>query len=125
MKTLLKYLLSVVAVLVFWNCVGASPDVAEDPSSSMSFEEAACQTDISESQSELCLPRQASFANSQRVQTSARRTSGAGRSNIEFTKSGKVINADIRYFIQNKSVIVHSSLMEPAHRLLCLGRLII
>lgn len=126
MKGVLKYLLPVITVLAFWNCMGTSVSAAtEDGASAVSVADTAYHTDISESKSELCLPRQVSFANSQRVQTTVQRTAGAGRNNIEFTKSGKVINADIRYFTQRKSILIHSSLIEPAHKLLYLCKLII
>lgn len=126
MKRVLKYLLPVIAVLVFWNCMDAPVSaVTAEVHSAASFEDTAFHTYISESESELCLPRQVSFANSQRVQTAVRRTAGAGRNNIEFTRSGKIINADVRYFVQRKSILIHSSLIEPAHRLLYLGKLII
>lgn len=126
MKGVLKYLFPVIAVLAFWNCMGASASaVTEDESSAVSLAYAAYQADISETRSELCLPRQVSFANSQRVQTTVQRTAGAGRNNIEFTKSGKVINADIRYFTQRKSILIHFSLIEPALKLIYLCKLII
>lgn len=126
MKRLLKYLLPVIAVLALWNCMGTSVSAdTGNAAAAMSLEETVYQTVISESQSELCLPRQISVASCQRIQSGARRTVGSGRNNIEFTKSGKIINADIRYFVQKKSIIIHSSLIEPAHRLLYLGKLII
>lgn len=126
MKKLLKYLLPVIAVLAFWNCMDAPVrSAAEEVSVAMSLEEAAYQTTISDPESELCLPRQVSSANFHRVQSTARRTGGACRNNIEFIKAGKMVNADIKYSVQIKDIIIHSSLIEPAHRLLCLGRLII
>lgn len=126
MGKFLKYLLSAIVVLAFWNCTDKSaPTVAEGSAVTMSIEETAYQTNISESESELCLPRQVSFANSNRVQSTARRSTGTNRNNIEFTKSGRVLNSGIRYFVQRNSIISHSTLVEPAHRLLYLGKLII
>jgi hypothetical protein len=46
-------------------------------------------------------------------------------SRAEFAKSGKVVNAGLRYVTQTKSIILHSSLIEPAHKLIYLGKLII
>ena len=86
---------------------------------------AETQAAISASEYDFLIPRPTSFASAQRVQGSARRTGSFQRNNLEFAKSGKVINAGLRYFIQRKSLIVHSSLIEPAHRLLYLGKLII
>lgn len=124
MKRLLKYLFPAIMALVLWNCTDLSP-AADEASPAASFKETAYQTAISKQESELCLPRQVSYANSHRVQSTARRTVGAGRSDIASVRSGRIINAGIRYTVQRNSILVHSALIEPANRLLCLGRLII
>lgn len=126
MKRLLKYLFPVIAAVAFWNFTEIPVSrVAEGTDAAMSLIDATCQTSVSEPQAELCLPYKVSFANSCRVQVSARRTFGSSRTNIGFMKSGRIVNAGIRYFVQKKSIIIHSSLIEPGHRLLCLGKLII
>lgn len=126
MKRLLKYLLPLMVAVVFWNCKDNQLSaVPEEVSASQSICEAVCDNIISSSESELCLPRQISYANQSRGQTVARRTASCGRTSIEFAKSGKIFNAGLRYFIQRKSIIIHSSLIEPSVKLLCLGRLII
>ena len=126
MKRWLKYLLPLMVVVIFWNCKdNLTPKVPDVVAESHSICEAICDTVISTSESELCLPRQISYANQSQVQTSARRTAGNSRINVEFAKSGKVVNSGIRYFIQRKSIIIHSSLVEPANKLLYLGKLII
>lgn len=126
MKKLLKYLLPLIVTAVFCNLTdGHASVVAEDSVADFCIDAAAAEANISAADSEICLPRPVSFANSHRVQNAPRRTAGAHRVNVEFTKSGKIVNADLRYFIQRKSIIVHSSLVEPSHKLLCLGRLII
>lgn len=80
---------------------------------------------ISSPDQKFCLPRQISFANTQRVQNAPRRTSGLQKNNVQFAKAGKVINPVLRYCIQNQTLIIHSSQIEPSHRLLALCRLII
>lgn len=126
MKTLLKYLFPVIAALAFLNGPdNSAPAAADDASVPASQAHMTSDSKISETESELCLPRQVSSACPQQLQSSARRTGGMHRNNIEFTKSGKIINADLRYFIQRQSIIIHCSLIEPALRLLYLGRLII
>lgn len=126
MTRLLKYLLPFIAAVVFWNCSDAHvSSISEASLPDMAFQEAALQTNISASDSELCLPRQVSFAGSQRVQSTSRRTSSVQRNNLEFIRSGKVINAGLRYFLQRKSIIVHSTQIDPANRLITLGQLII
>ena len=126
MKKMLRCLLPVIMAAVFWNCADKSvSSVQEVAPADLSVMASACQTGISSADSEFCLPNQVSFSNSHRVQTAPRRTTGTHRSNLEFSKSGKVVNACLRYSVQKRSVTVHSSLMEPSHRLLYLGKLII
>ena len=126
MKNLLKYLVFVLATVLFWNCADKSlSSVPEEGMTDISAIEGAVCASISETDSELCPPRQVSFANSYRAQSTVRRTNTIHRSNIEFAKAGKVINAGLKYVIQSQTIITHSSLTEPSHMLLCLGRLII
>ena len=125
MKNLLKYLVFIVAAVIFQdNTERSVTSVQEKGVADMSFIEEAYHSVISETDSELCLPRQVSFANSFRAQSTVRRTNTAHRNNFEFAKAGKIVNAGLRYSIQHQSIIIHSSLMQPSHRLLSLGRLI-
>ena len=126
MKRWLKYLLPLMVAVAFWNCKdNVLSTVPEETFATQAICDAVCDNIISTSESELCLPRQVSYTSSSRVQTTARRKTGYSRDNVEFTKSGKIINAGLRYFIQTKSILIHSSLVEPAHKLLYLGKLII
>ena len=126
MKNLLKYLVFIVAAVIFQdNTERSVTSVQEKGVADMSFIEEAYHSVISETDSELCLPRQVSFANSFRAQSTVRRTNTVHRNNFEFAKVGKIVNAGLRYSIQHQSIIIHSSLMQPSHRLLSLGRLII
>lgn len=126
MKKLLKYLLFFLVAATFVNCTDKYvSSVSDETEAGMSLSESLYHTNISASDSELCIPRQEQIANSQRIQSTTRRTNHVHRSNAVFAKSGKVINAGLRYFIQQKSIIIHSTLMEPTHRLLSLGKLII
>ena len=126
MKKLLKYLLFFLAAAVLWGEADKemSSVTAEDVAD-MVMEKAISGTDLSQSDHQFSLPRQTSFANSQRAQSSVRRTNSVHRNNTEFAKSGKVVNAGLRYVTQTKSIILHSSLIEPAHKLIYLGKLII
>lgn len=127
MKKLLKYLLPLIVAAAFWNQADTRHEfsVSEEAAVCMHIDQTSRHSDISEYQHEFCLPRQVSFGSTQRVQNAPRRTTGFNRNNLEFAKSGKVINAGLRFFIQQKSIIVHSSLLEPSFRLLYLGKLII
>lgn len=126
MKKLLKYLLFTLAAAFLWATADRemSSVTAEDVAD-MVLEKAISNTDLSQSDHQFSLPRQTSFANSQRAYSSVRRTNSVHRSNTEFAKSGKVVNAGLRYVTQTKSIIIHSSLIEPAHKLIYLGKLII
>ena len=126
MKSILKYLFLTIVTVLFWNCADSSISAdPEDGRMTMSFSENEYHANISAPDSQLCLPRQVSYSNVQRVQSSSRRTNVVHRNNFEFIKSGKEINADLMYLIQKKSIIIHSSLIRPSNRLLSLGRLII
>lgn len=126
MKNLLKYLLFFLVAATFVNCTDKSvSSVSDETEAGMSLIESLNHTNISASDSELCIPRQEQIVNSQRIQSTTRRTNHVHRSSAVFAKSGKVMNAGLRYFVQQKSIIIHSTLMEPTHRLLSLGKLII
>ena len=126
MKRWLTYLLPLVVLTLFWNCKDDTTSTSPDKASIVhAISETVCDNVISASDSELCLPRQISYASPSRIQTTSRRTTSHCRVNIEFAKSGKVINAGLRYFIQSKSILIRSSIIEPAHKLLYLGKLII
>ena len=126
MGKLLKYLFPLIFVAFFWNCTDKvlAPGSEESVADAVSGV-AAYHSGISTQESEFSLPRQVSIGNTQNIQGAPRRTGGAHRSSVEFTRAGKVFNAGIRYFVQTRSVITHSSMMEPAFRLIRLGRLII
>ena len=126
MKRLLKYLLVLMVAAAFLGSADKSiPEVAAQAIEDISFNSSEYTTDLSPTDSEFNLPRQTSFANSQRVPSTVRRTNSVCRNNVEFAKSGKVINAGLVFFIQLQSLIIHSALAEPSHRLLYLGKLII
>ena len=126
MRKRLKYLLLMMVAFAFWNC-NDNPlsTVSEEDFATQSLCESVHDNIISSSESELCPARQISYAGPSRTQTSARRTAGYARVNVEFAKSGKLINSGLRYFIQTKSILLHSTLIEPAYKLLYLGKLII
>ena len=126
MKRLLEYLLLFIVAAVFW---GSADNAVSAPSmediEDIAFNGTIAQTNVSSPQAQCNLPRQTSIVSAPSVQNSARRTGSSHRNNLEFAKSGKVINSGLRYFVQLQSVIVHSSLAEPGNMLLCLRRLII
>lgn len=126
MKLLLKYILPVLVAMAFVG-YGDGSSCADSAASDfeMALSEAAVSCDISESEPEPCLPRQITSSVNVVPHSNARRVDNSHRHGFEFIKSGKVINAGIRYFTQNISIVIYSSHFEPGQRLLCLGRLII
>ena len=121
----LKYLLPLLVVAVLCGGTGERvADVQEDFMSEAYLDAVDCHNSISETESDLCLPRQITNGTTTNVQNAARRTNSVQRSSLEFAKSGKLINAGIKYFTRNISVF-KSALYEPASRLSSLGRLII
>lgn len=126
MKKWFTYLLPLMVVAFFWNCKDNHAYTTPDETVHVhTICKTVCDNLISASESELCPARQISFSGPSQNQTSARRTSNYSRIHSEFTKSGKLINAGLRYFIQTKSILIHSPLIEPSHKLLYLGKLII
>ena len=126
MKRLLEYLLLIIMAAVFNGSADSavSSGLYEDMND-ISIYDSVQQTNISAPESQLNLPRQTSIVNGPNAQYTVRRTSSAHRNSIEFAKSGKVVNARLRYFIQSQSFILHSSHVEPSHRLLYLCKFII
>ena len=125
MWKILKYLLPLFVVAAL--CGGTQEhvaDVHEHFMSEASLDAIGCQNSISETESDLCLPRQITSGTYTNVQNAARRTNGAQRSSLEFAKAGKIINAGIKY-LTISTIIFQSALYEPASRLSVLGRLII
>ena len=126
MKRLLKYLLPVIMAAAFWNCADGDPTHDSEASAAdMAMDEIVSQAGVSSAENEFYLPRPTNFTTAHRVQTAVRRTNGAQRTNIEFTKYGKVINVGLIYCIQKNTLLIHSTLIEPSNRLLYLGKLII
>jgi hypothetical protein len=128
MKKLLTYILPIFFfAVVSHSTEGSVSEVSLEDFRLIEESVLAQQFTLSDStaDSEFCLPRQVSTANSLRASGSVRRTSGVHRINAEFITSGKVINASLRFFIQQNSVIARSSLADPAYRLHKLGKLII
>ena len=126
MGKILKYLLPFIVGFLFWGSAEDEVHVA-DQVCDMAFDADASQyqQSLSEPFHDVCLPRQISISGPARVQNTARKTGGVQRTGLEFTKSGKVFNAGVRYFIQNNRILSHSSLTEPGTMLISLKRLII
>ena len=125
MWKILKYLLPLLVVAAICGGTGErASDIQEHFMSAASLDVLGCQNSISETESDLCLPRQITSGTNTNVQNAVRRTNGAQRSSLEFAKAGKIINAGIKY-LTTSIILFRSALYEPASRLSALGRLII
>lgn len=127
MKRLLKYLIPVIFAAAFF--MGADISVSSSQQEFQIFDIALTadsnQGAFSASDSDFCLPRQVSFANSSRLQNNSRRTENSHRHGFEFVKAGKVLNPGVIYLVLRNSVLIHSALVKPANRLVCLCKFII
>lgn len=126
MKSLLKYLLIFISVAV----VGGGSErqvfsLTEDALFDEFLPEVTCQSNISESDSELCIPRKVNYSNTQRTQKHTRRANLSHRSNIVFIKSGKHNDTTVKSISQRRTINTACYLVDPACKLLMIGRLII
>ena len=135
MKNWLKYLLVSIVALAFYNGAGehnvvlkATSAVNEELISSIAgatFSTPKSDIFAPRPGSSVTAPRPISSVSSPRLQSNGRRHESSSRQNFEFVKSGKTINSAIRYVLQKQSILSHSTLIEPASRLVCLCRFII
>lgn len=126
MKNLLKYLLPLAMIVTFCNVAGRSVSSShQDSFSGFPTDEVTFADYLSAPVSELNLPGQISLSCSARLHGNARRTVSIHRSAVEFVKSGKAFNISVFCSAQRKSVIINTSVIEHAHKLVYLGKLII
>ena len=127
MKSLLKYLLLSLVTLAFH--MGAKADLfAYEDVQEYDYTSAyttSLDVSITSPKTDICIPRQVSTVTVPRLQSNSNRHETSHRQNHEVVKSGKTINSILRYVVQKKSLITHSTLMEPANKLVSLCRLII
>lgn len=127
MKELLKYLFPVLlAAITFIS--GADESVATDTRSAAddaivptaSYASDSWSPDVSPN-----LPEEFSGAHAFRVPSATQRTKTAHKNPFGFLKVSKVTATGIHHFIDKESLIVYSSFIKPAHRLISLGKLLI
>ena len=127
MKNLLKYLLLSLVTLAFH--MGAKADLfAHEDVQGYDYASAyttSLDVSITSPKTDICIPRQVSTVTVPRLQSNSNRHETSHRQNHEVVKSGKTINSILRYVVQKKSLIKHSTLMEPANKLVSLCRFII
>ena len=127
MKNLLKYLLLSLVALALHMGAKADSSALEDviDCKQASGYTTSLNVCITTPKADICIPRQVSTVTVPRLQSNSNRHETGHRQNYEVVKSGKTINSCLRYCVQKKSLIIHSSLMEPANKLVSLCRLII
>ena len=104
MLKILKYLSVIIVAAAVWSGAdSAAEDIPQALLNELSLEYVDCQTVVSEQGSEPCLPRQITFSTTFRIQGAAKRINNTYRNNLEFAKSGKVVNVSLRYFNQIQS----------------------
>lgn len=126
MRNLLKYLIPIVMIVAFSNAAGGfDSSYQKSVSDCCPIETVEYSGFFSTPHSELGIPEQISLSCPTSVHSNVRRTVGTHRLVLEFIKSGKALNISVLYSEQRHSVIVNTSVIEHAHKLVYLGKLII
>lgn len=127
MKHWLRYLiLFIFAVLYYDGTAKVDVSIEDSVEAECAANVVSCDTGFGLPEAEWCLPpRNVSFANSQRLQSSVKRITSTQRYIGGFYKTGKVSDAGSLQFIPNNNLISYSFFIKPAHRLISLGKLII
>lgn len=120
MKNLLKYLL-VFVIVAFFHAAGRTAPI----SSSIYMEDIVFADSFSSPDAEFSVPRQIQLTGSSRVQCSSRRTTSIQRTVSEFLKSGKSFNISSLNSVGRGNIVVNTSVIEHAHKLVYLGKLVI
>ena len=76
-------------------------------------------------ESDIHLPRRLSGVTAPRLQSVVKRIGSTYRFNIEFIKSGKVVYAGFESSVYKESLNIGYLFVEPCHRLIRLGKLVI
>ncbi|MBQ8169220.1 MAG: hypothetical protein IJZ98_00595 [Bacteroidales bacterium] len=124
MKNLVKYLL-VFIIVAFFHAAGRIATISVDDSSGIDIEDVVSDDSFSSPDAEFSVPRQIQFTGSFRVQYSSRRTTSIQRTVSEFLKSGKSFNISSINSVGKNNIVINISVIEHAHKLVYLGKLII
>ena len=77
------------------------------------------------SESDLQLPRRISGVGAPHFQSTVKRTGNTYKNNLEFLKAGKVVYAGFESHVHKESLNIGYLFVEPCHRLIRLGKLVI
>ena len=126
MLRIFKYILVIIIAAAVWSGADeAVADLSPEMLAEMAIDDLHPQTSYSDYESDPLLPRQITSTTSHHAPVVVRKIGGLQKANLEFTKSGKLINAGVRYFLQNHYIILRSSKANPGYLLHSQGRLII
>ena len=126
MLRIFKYILVIIIAAAVWSGADeAVADLSPEMLAELAIDDLHPQTSFSDYESDPLLPRQITSSTTNNAPVVVRKIGGIQKTNLNFTKSGKIINAGIRYFLQNQYKILRSSKADPGHMLHSLGRLII
>lgn len=130
MKQLLLYLISFIQSAMAFSGVTDTEtyNEAEALCEDLSTEMVSCYFESNLYGVDECLPHstpQSSVNRSQKVARKTHRPFKTFKNSFGFTKVVKLTNTGTGNFIQKQSLIIHSSFINPDHRLYRLGKLII
>lgn len=126
MQRIFKYILVMIIAAAVWSGADeAVADLSPEMLAELAIDDLHPQTSFSDYESEPLLPRQITSSSTNHASVVVRKVGGISKTKLEFTKSGKLINAGVRYFLQNQYIILRSSKADPGQMLHTLGRLII
>jgi hypothetical protein len=126
MQRIFKYILVMIIAAAVWSGADeAVADLSPEMLAELALDDLHPQTSFSDYESEPLLPRQITSSTTNHAPVVVRKIGGIQKTKLEFTKSGKLINAGVRYLGQNQYIILRSSKADPGQMLHTLGRLII
>jgi hypothetical protein len=126
MQRIFKYILVMIIAAAVWSGADeAVADLSPEMLAELALDDLHPQTSFSDYESEPLLPRQITSSTTNHAPVVVRKIGGIQKTKLEFTKSGKLINAGVRYLRQNQYIILRSSKADPGQMLHTLGRLII
>lgn len=121
-KSLLRYIIPVVLAVITLICgVGDADTYVSDnhPSETFATEIATCYIDVTPD-ANMYLSHQVPSSQVLRL-----KKNNSNKYFLGLVKACKIPSTGIGNFVQRKSLIIHSSFIKPAHKLICLGKLVI
>ena len=127
MKHLLKYLLFSFIALALYSSAGddSYANVENYLEDNPAGEYILSTCDFTTPQGDFSQPRPISTVNAPRVQSNGRNNETSHRQNVEFVKSGRIINTGVRFVAQIQSLSLYSFLTDSGRKRVSFCRFII